>query len=122
MNVTSSQPVSVIRNEHRTLPTSLARAPGRSTRQSEKPDIVYKDICNREEGVVTGPAWATATLLQKRLLMRGLLNHRRTRSIRCLVVMRPLRCKRAVDSMKYSCGDIILLMARTNGVLYNVCL
>jgi hypothetical protein len=82
--VTSNQPVSVILDEHRMLPTSLTRAPGRSTRQSEKPDIKYKEVCNRE-GVVTDPAWTTATLLQERLSMRGLLNHHRVRNICCLV-------------------------------------
>jgi hypothetical protein len=46
------------------LPISLTRAPGRLTRQSEKPDIQveYKEVCNRE-GVVTDLAWATASLL-----------------------------------------------------------
>ncbi|KAG2747415.1 hypothetical protein P692DRAFT_20835071 [Suillus brevipes Sb2] len=43
IDVTSNQPVSVILDEHRMLPTSLTRAPGRSTRQSEKPDIKYKE-------------------------------------------------------------------------------
>jgi hypothetical protein len=80
--MTSNQPVSVILDEHRMLPASLTRAPGRSIRQSEKPDIEYKEFCNRE-GVITDPACATATHLST----HGLLNHHRACSICCLVLI-----------------------------------